>query len=223
VLNLKDLTKELVSMKWHLGERDTDEDNWVISAINQRNLDPADRRGKVVHWLQYYKVLMFFPPDRSNAIADQIIGFADEPRERSLHLEKDSIVSEFNKLEKRVLTAAPLTKAGKPRALTSLTSKALWCCYPSDVPIFDRNAVSALRVISRICRLTPGSKEPEYACFVDLWLQVYKEIEPVIGQADLSDCPYKVRVLDRLLWYLGQPSFHDETVSSPAAGGARGR
>jgi hypothetical protein len=45
---------------------------------------------------------------------------------------------------------------------------------------------------------------------VDVWLQVYNEVESVISPEDLSDCPYKVRVLDRLLWYLGQRSFYDE-------------
>jgi len=44
-----------------------------------------------------------------------------------------------------------------------------------------------------------------------VWLQVYKEVEPVMSEVDLSDCPYKIRVLDRLLWYLGQPGFYDSS------------
>jgi hypothetical protein len=215
MLELGKLTREVVAKEWHCGGRDTVEDKLAISAINKHDLDPTDRQKHVVHWLDYYKVLMFMPADRRNALADQIIGFADEPR-KSLHGDKDRIVSEFNRLMERISKVAPQRKSGKPHELTSLTSKALWCCYPDDVPIFDRNAACALRVISRLCHLVPEPKQPEYACFVGLWLQVYNEIEPVISQEDLFDCPYKVRVLDRLLWYLGQESFYDVSVGSRA-------
>jgi hypothetical protein len=42
---------------------------------------------------------------------------------------------------------------------------------------------------------------------VDVWFQVYREVQSVIDEADLRGHRYKVRVLDRLLWYLGQPGF----------------
>ena len=211
MLDLRQVTKQLIAMKWHCGGRDTVEDNLAIDVIHQRDRAPTDRKNQIVHWLTHYKVLMFSSPDRSLAIAEQIIGFADEPREDSLHRDKARIVSEFDRLRERICKVAKPKKNGKPPALTSLTSKALWCCYPDDVPIFDNNAASALRVISRVCHMVPEPKQPEYACFVDVWLQVYKVIEPMIGPEDLSDCPYKVRVLDRLLWYLGQSSFYDES------------
>jgi hypothetical protein len=47
----------------------------------------------------------------------------------------------------------------------------------------------------------------DYVCFVDAWFRVYDELKSVIDVANLSGYPYKVRVLDRLLWYLGQPNF----------------
>jgi hypothetical protein len=37
------------------------------------------------------------------------------------------------------------------------------------------------------------------------------EVEPVINEEDLSDCPYKIRVLDRLLWYIGQNTFYSQS------------
>lgn len=202
--------KELIAAKRHFGGRDTVEDNLVVEAVNKRDLGRAERNKRVVRWLQFYKVLMFFPPDRSVAIADELIRFADEQHRASLSRDKDRIVSEFDRLKERIGNAANPNKDGNPPNLRSLTSKALWCCYPHDVPIFDRNAASALRVISRLCHMVPAPKQPEYACFVDVWLQVYNEVEPVIRPEDLSDCPYKVRALDRLLWYLGQGSFYDE-------------
>lgn len=184
MLDLRQLTKDLVARAWRDSGPDTAEDKLVISAINQRDLDPTERKERVVHWLNYYKVLIFIPRDTSIAIADQIIGFADEPRERSLHRDKARIVLEFNDLEERIRKVAPRRKTGEPFVLTSLPSKGLWCCFPEDVPMFDSRAANALRVISRICRMTPAPNQKEYACFVDVWLQVYNEVEPVIGQEE---------------------------------------
>jgi hypothetical protein len=124
--------------------------------------------------------------DTRASIAGQIIAFADEREDKSLHRDKNRIVSEFDKLKDRIDKAAPRNKTGKGRAVTSLTSKALWCCYPNDVPIFDRNAVSALGVISRVCHLAPGRNQSEYAGFVDVWFRVYNEVESVIGPEDMS-------------------------------------
>jgi hypothetical protein len=213
VLDLRKLAEEFVARGDHSDPDETVADTQVINAIKQRDLDPGDREKHVVDWLNRYRVLMFFPPDRSKAIADQIMGFADELRDSSLQRDRDRVVSGFNRLERRISEVAPHTKTGKTRVLTSLTSKALWCCYPDDVPIFDNNAVSALRLISRLCRMAPGPKQSEYASFVEVWFRVYNEVEPVISLADLSNCPYKVRVLDRLLWYLGQGSFYDGAAS----------
>jgi hypothetical protein len=118
------------------------------------------------------------------------------------------VISEHERLRERIRHVAPHSlKTGKPREVTSLTSKALLCCYPYDVPIFDSYALRALQVISRLSRMTTGENQSEYACFVDAWFQVYDEVEPVIELAGLDGYPYKVRVLDRLLWYLGQPNF----------------
>lgn len=65
--------------------------------------------------------------------------------------------------------------------------------------------------------LASGRDQSEYASFVDVWLRVYNEVESAIVLEDLSDCPYKVRALDRLLWYLGQDGFYDQSDDSSAA------
>ena len=217
MLNLRQLTKELVENGWHRGGPETRADDAVIKAIDQRDGDLTHRKKSLVDWLNRYKVLMGVATDTRASIAGQIIAFADEREDKSLHRDKNRIVSEFDKLKDRIDKAAPRNKTGKGRAVTSLTSKALWCCYPNDVPIFDRNAVSALGVISRVCHLAPGRNQSEYASFVDVWFRVYNEVESVIGPEDMSDCPYKVRALDRLLWYLGQDGFYDQSDDSSAA------
>ena len=208
MLDLKHLAKELLENGWHRGGAETDADNAIITAINQRDRDLADRKRSLIDWLNRYKVFMGFSTDSRIAIAGHIIEFADERQDKSLRRDKDRIVSEFNKLKDRFGRVTP-------RRLTSLTSKALWCCYPDDIPIFDRNAAYALKVISRLCHLAPGPGQGEYACFVDIWFQVYSEVEPVINREDLADCPYKIRVLDRLLWHLGQNTFYDGTADLP--------
>ena len=48
-----------------------------------------------------------------------------------------------------------------------------------------------------------------------MWLQLYQRIEPAIDQSDLRGYPYKVRVLDGLLWYLGQPTFDASREMKP--------
>jgi hypothetical protein len=107
-----------------------------------------------------------------------------------------------------ILVVVPISEVtGKKREVTSLTSKALWCCYPHDIPILDDYAERALQVISRILRLAPATEKPRYSAFVDVWFQVYDEIKLVIDKPELNKYKYKVRVLDKLLWYLGQHSF----------------
>ena len=99
----------------------------------------------------------------------------------------------------------PPLRNGRRRAVTVLTSKALWCCYPNDVPILDSYAEQALWVICRLSGKEPARNQSRRARFVDGWFQVYGDVRLAIEQADLNGYPYRVRVLDKLLWYLGQP------------------
>lgn len=210
VHDLRRFTEQFVAAKLYSDSSETAKDNAVITAIRNRKLAATDRKRQVVDWLNYMRVLMSFPQDARTLVAEQIITYADGTRQDLLHQDKVGIVIEFDTLRERVCRFAPRTKNGEERDVTSLTSKALWCCYPDAVPIFDNNAAGALRVIGRLCHFAPVPKQSKYACFVDLWLKVYAELEPVISDADLSGCPYRVRLLDRLLWYLGQSSFYDK-------------
>jgi hypothetical protein len=225
VLDLRKLIAELVATGCYRDEDETAKDEAVIAAIDRRDQSPSDRNRTVVNWLNHYKVLMSFSGEERIKVADQILGFADEREVQLVGLDKQTIYSEFEKLEKRIRNVAPRNKAGEPRDVTSLASKGLWCCYPNHVPIYDRNAVTALRVISRICRLAPTAGQSEYASFLDLWIGIYDEVEPIIAGADLSGCPHKVRVLDRVLWYLGETRFYDGEGSLSASAGisAKGR
>jgi hypothetical protein len=206
MLDLRKFAEVFVATGWYRDKSQADRDKLVIEAVDANDRDQSSRNRALVDWLNYYRVLMGFSSEARIGVADQILGFADGRGGRSLGLDRLAILSEFGKLEARI-------KQVTPRDVTSLTSKGMWCCYPHDVPIYDRNAVTALRVISRIRRTAPQPGQSRYASFLDLWIRLYHEIEPVIDQADLTSCTYKVRVLDQLLWYLGDTDFYDEADS----------
>jgi hypothetical protein len=208
MFDLETLIEEFIRTRLRSFQTDTAPDVRTVNAVANRDVERGARADQVREWLSYYKVILFFPPDRSLAIAHEIIRFADETRPVSLNQCHSQIVCQYNKLRDRIQPLAPPTaKSNRQREVTSLTSKALWLCYPDDVPIFDDYALRALQVISRICRIcaTPG-QEP-YGSFADVWLQFYNSIRHVIDQSDLQGYQFKMRVLDGFLWYMGRPEF----------------
>jgi hypothetical protein len=207
MLDLRILTEDFIRKDWPRLEGDNSWDESVLRAINGVTMDLTDRERQLLAWLHSYKVLLFFPPDKSSQVARQILDFADNERTPTRVLDRDSISGAYQKLYGRLSEAAHKSpQSGNPRDVSSLTSKALWCCYPSDVPIFDDHAARALQVISRLLRIK-ATKSVEYERFIEVWFKVYDKISPAIDAAGLKDYPYKVRILDRLLWHLGQPSF----------------
>ena len=215
MLDLETLIEEFIQRRLRSFKEDTAPDGKTVTAVASKDMGRAVRENQVRAWLGYYKVILFFPPDRSQAIAHEIIQFADEPRPASLDQCHAQIVSEYNRLRDRIQPVAPLApRSNRQREVTSLTSKALWLCYPHDVPIFDDYALRALQVISRICRICPTPGQSLYGSFVDVWLQFYDRIKPVIEESDLQGYPYNMRVLDGFLWYLGKPEF-DVAPASP--------
>jgi len=207
MLDLQGITEDFIRTRLRKFATETDPDVATVQAISDRDANHEEREKQVLIFLRYYKVIRYFQPANSREIASRILEFADEPRPNALDQNKAAIISEHKKLEERIQPFAPLTKAGEHRKVTSLASKALWCCYPNDVPMFDNNAQRALQIFSRLCRIFPEPGQEEYGCFVDAWLQLYHKIEPVIDQADIKGFPYKIRVLDGILWYMGKPTF----------------
>lgn len=234
MLNLEALIKEFIQNRLPSFDADTAPDQKTVTAVAGKELGRTAREDQVRAWLGYYKVILFYPPDRSRAIAREIIEFADESRPASLVQSHDLIIREYNRLKERIQPLAPLApKSRRQREVTSLTSKALWLCYPNDVPIFDDYALRAIQVISKICRICPMPNQGLYESFVDVWLQLYERIRPVIEDSDLHGYQYKMRVLDGFLWRLGKPDFeylpapqdltrrteYDQTFSDSAASG----
>jgi hypothetical protein len=207
MLDLGIVIENFIRKDWPRLERDNSWDESVLRAINDVTMDVTERERQLLAWLHSYKVLLFFPPDNSIQVARQILDFADNERTATRVLDRDSISVAYQTLYARLSAVVhPSPISGNPRNVVSLTSKALWCCYPSDVPIFDDHAARALQVISRLLGIK-AVKSDKYECFLEVWFQVYGRIDAAIDASGLKDYPYKVRVLDRLLWHLGQPSF----------------
>ena len=50
---------------------------------------------------------------------------------------RTAVLAKFDALHTSCRKGVRRTTKDKERDLTSLTSKALWCCYPNAVPIYD--------------------------------------------------------------------------------------
>lgn len=183
-------------------------DQIAVHALVSRDMTRPDREADVRSWLNRYRVLRYVPPETSGKVVAAIIDFADERGGGSLRQDKTLIDSEFRLLEARLgVLLPPLPKSGKPRRVTSLTSKALWCCFPNDVPIYDNYALRALQVLSRLCHFETPPLDADYALYIGAWFALYDLAKPVIDSANLNGYRYPIRVLDQFLWYLGQPTF----------------
>lgn len=157
-------------------------------------------------WLDSYSVLMGYTSDRREGIRRSILEYADDSG-RPKRLEGEhSILEQFSNLAGKLRIAAPPNADGSLRDVTSLCSKALWCCYPEDVPIFDRNARSALGVLARLQGIRPKEHGTEYGSFVSVWLQMYELLRPLFSDPHhVQTYGFQVRFFDRYLWYLGNP------------------
>lgn len=206
--NLEQLVRENLQAGYDAAERYRARDYDAINAIIKQGL-PVENRIQIIRgWLRYYGVLRPFNNEVGDAIAIQIIAYADQRVRSNLENNQNHIVDEFRALSLLIAGAIPENPNGGIREVTSLVSKALWLCYPNDVPIIDKNAEKSLQVISRMLRLQIPPNLPRYASFVHAWFQVYGQIQKLL-QANRPDAnyPYDVRLFDFLLWYLGKDSF----------------
>jgi hypothetical protein len=71
--------------------------------------------------------------------------------------------------------------------------------------------VCALSVISCLLDLTPSPRNSKlrYEPFLSVWLELYARVKPMIDKNShrFAGIYYKVRVLDIILWTIGEPNF----------------
>jgi hypothetical protein len=193
---------------WQCRNEGGKEDETVLRFLNDPNNDLDLRRTEVRNWLRYYGVLQGLNAADRDAVSGVVIEFADARGPFVPPLSEGEIVGKFADLHSKCCARVHQNKDDTPRDLTSLTSKALWCCYPDAIPIFDSYAQRALRVISHLLSLDRSRVDAiEYARFVSVWLNLYRRVEPTLNDARLGNYPYKVRVFDRILWIIGEPDY----------------
>lgn len=189
------------------------DDDEAIKAINDRSLSLTDREEKVKKWIDDQRAHRF--AGGAGPIAPAIVNFADQRQRLARGCGYAAILEQFETIYELCSAVGPKNKDGRGRDLTSFTSKALWVCYPDIVPIYDDYAESALKMLSKVMPPSPRAGETQcsqaakkYAPFLDNWLHLYARLAPVLRTAAATaNYPYDVRVLDKMLWLWGEPSY----------------
>jgi|GEM_PF-1823045 hypothetical protein len=225
ILDICELTKQFQKNGSDVFHKDNELDQLTINAINKTKSDITERSEQVEQvrkWIVSYKVHRI-KGAKAIDLASTVIDFAHSEKRVAAPLSVDQIKVQFIALEKKLKSKLPSRDLNaNERKVESLTSKTLWLCYPHDVPILDSNAERALRILARLQAKSFPNVGTRYETFVDAWFYFYSQIESVITVDPVDSYPYKVRVFDRLLWWLGQPSFptadeyHKFGIGSPS-------
>jgi len=171
--------------------------------------DDQNRRATIRDWLQYYQVFRVRGiATQRDKIADAVLRWADS-RDRDRNLDgPDALSAAHEELMKSVCDAYVHDSQNKRREFTSLTSKALWLCYPGQVPMFDSYAQRALWVLAKLeIGIAAPPSGADYYQFVSVWTQFYERYLDTISGLDTNGYPYRVRVFDRILWMIGKDQY----------------
>lgn len=168
-----------------------------------RSLANSDVDG-IVSWLHYYRVFQGFTSKERNDVAEAIVKWAEFRA-----IERDLSSAQLLDDAHKELMRECVNALGRERDLTSLVSKALWLCYPQQVPIYDRFARRALTVLSHLEEnIEPAPKDfSEYGKFAHSWKYFFETYADSIKAIDMKSSRYPVRVLDMILWTIGVDSF----------------
>ena len=180
----------------------------MLAVLSDRALPSEVRVASMAEWLRAYGVHRI-PGVTASGLAAVVIAYADDSSlGRNAGLTIPELINEFDQLRSNfklyLHTVAP---AAEGRAIESLTSKALWCCYPFSTPILDHYAENAVRMLCRLQGQKLTSRGHRYSDFVDAWLNLYALVESSIPSDASPLFPYKVRVFDHMLWWLGQDNY----------------
>ncbi len=199
----------------HVKSDHADYDENALKALGEENA--SNRSDTIRRWFQVYRVFRVRGiGTQGNEIVDAFLRWADS-RDRERNLDTAAALSEAHKeLKTLICNAYTRNPQNKPREFTSLTSKALWLCYPDKVPMFDGYAQRALWVLAKleIGIATPpngSDADDNYFQFVSAWKHFYGSYSAEISNLDTNGYPYRVRVFDRILWLIGKEQY---TVSA---------
>lgn len=170
-------------------------------ALNSlRNRNASDRIEVLRSWFYNYQVFQGISAEKRLAVASAVLQWADA-KELGANLSTVDAIEQAHAELMRACSKAD----GRDRDFTSLASKALWLCYPYDVPIFDSFAQRALWVIAKLeaggmAGIAEGS---EYHRFLHAWKILYDRYGAALCEIDTHGYPYRVRIFDKILWMIG--------------------
>jgi hypothetical protein len=154
-------------------------DAQAIKSLNDKQ--KQGRHEAILNWLHYYRVLRGIKLTFHHSIADVIIQWVDNRAPKQRLITVQAITEAHTQLEEQI-AAKYLKESKKNRHFISLASKALWLCYPYDIPIYDGYAQTALYMISSFVANIPKPliETMEYGEFVYVWKTLYERCYPHI-------------------------------------------
>lgn len=222
MIDLNAITRTLLHPAICLSKREHKVDAPTIQAVHDKTT--TMRQDVLKRWLQSYGVFQGLEGSERLSVVTKVLEIADENGcNADLRLSHDELFTKFDALHKECCKLVRPNKDGSQRDLTSLTSKALWCCYPNAVPLYDRFTQHSVWLISRLAKIEPPSppRDPRdrYHPFAAMWFKMYDEVLPIIEEADLQGYPYKVRIFDKILWIAGEPNYNRDSYNIGLATG----
>jgi hypothetical protein len=179
----------------------------ALDALSRQ--DDTKRRDTIRDWLQAYRVFRVRGiATQRDKIADAVLRWADS-RDRDRNLDgPDALSAAHEELMKVVCDAYIDGSQNSQREFTSLTSKALWLCYPDKIPMFDSYTQRALWVLAKLeIGIAVPPSGADYYQFVYVWTQFYERYLGTISALDTDGYTHLVRVFDRILLMIGKDQY----------------
>jgi hypothetical protein len=167
MIDLHAVTRTFLPPAICLSKREHEIDAPTIKAVH--NKTQSNRHDVLKRWLQRYGVFQGLDDSERLKIVATIIDFADQQGcNPDIRLSHDALIKHFDALHNKCRDVVRRNKDASRRDLTSLTSKALWCCYPNAVPLYDRFTQHAVWLIIRLSNMRSGLASHESPHFPGL-------------------------------------------------------
>lgn len=190
-------------------------DKALIAALKAKSATEQ----QVVQWMKRYNIVQGVDGGTRRKVARAFLSYTRGKRPKRLFTAA-AVNREFSTLH------AALHRA-KRRGWTSATSKLLWLLYPRDVPMYDEFVYQSLVVLQGVDaewrKQTRIGEKPGFGKGIEAavalryatehylcaWALVrslmarHKTVLRELRQAQKRPYPYDIRIIDRLLWMLG--------------------
>lgn len=197
-------------------QKNIESDTPLLKSLRAGTASPV----AVESWMTSYNLFQGRPGLERRKIAKCFLEFANE--ERPKRAQSAAAVRQlFGRLHNRL-------HAKVNRGWTSATSKLLWCLYPRDVAMYDRFVHGSLVVLQctepaleKFKRLGPTPRIGDdhrglldalehYMCYqqmVKVLLNANSALLKKKRKATGETYPYDIRIVDKLLWMMGNAGF----------------